>query len=98
VVTVTISAAGEALVVVTSNDFNTNNGSGCYISFGTGTAATASDLTAEITTNQHFNASQSSAVFLVKGLTPGTVTFTAYYRADSGTCNFENRRMIVFPF
>jgi hypothetical protein len=30
-------------------------------------------------------------------LTPGSNTFTAKYRASSGTATFSNRRLIVFP-
>jgi len=97
-VTATISTAGVALVVVTVNMFNNVNGGGCFMSFGTGDETTASDLTAQIAENVKFNASQGSAVFLVKGLSPGNVTFTAYYRADEGTCFFEDRRLIVLPF
>lgn len=31
-------------------------------------------------------------------ITPGRYTFTAKYRATSGTATFENRSMLIFPF
>jgi hypothetical protein len=37
------------------------------------------------------------ATFPVTGLTPGSNTFTAKYRVDSGTGTFADRRIIVWP-
>ena len=41
---------------------------------------------------------QVTATYLVTGLTAGSNTFTAKYKAGSNTCTFVNRSMIVTPY
>ena len=98
-VTVSVSAIGSALVILTAELVDTSNSGGCLMSFGTGAASTASDTTSLESDNPKTAPFQGSATYLVTGLTAGSVTFTAYYRADPGvTCTFANRSIIVFPY
>ncbi len=97
-VSVTVSATGTALVTLTGATFNSTDDSSCFMSFGTGSSATASDTTALIATTHHLDNNQMSATYLVRGLAAGAQTFTAYYRASANTCTFANRSIIVIPY
>ena len=92
---VTVSATGTALVILTAGTSNGGLGA-CSMSFGIG-ASTASDTTA-LTVPGSLGAAQSSATFLVKSLGAGVQTFTAYYKAGGNTCTFSNRSIIVIPY
>jgi hypothetical protein len=41
---------------------------------------------------------QITATYLVTGLTAGSNTFTAKYRASGNTCTFVNRSIVVTPY
>jgi hypothetical protein len=98
-VTVSVSATGSALVILTANLVDTSNSGGCYMSFGSGGAASASDTTSLQSDNPKTAPTQASAIYLVTGLTAGSVTFSTSYRADPGvTCTFANRSILVFPY
>jgi hypothetical protein len=102
-VTVTIPAgASKALVSVTSGVTGSNGSIQCYMSFAVSGASTqaASDSRAQALTGvSGTNFLQTSASFVVTGLTPGSNTFTAQYRAsvNNQTCTFSNRSIWVIP-
>jgi hypothetical protein len=78
---------------------DTSNSGGCYMSFGSGGAASASDTMSLQSDNPKTAPTQASAIYLVTGLTAGSVTFSTSYRADTGvTCTFANRSILVFPY
>ncbi|PYS06277.1 MAG: hypothetical protein DMG17_32635 [Acidobacteria bacterium] len=61
---------------------------------GSTTVAAADEQTVM---NTGTSAIQESATYLVTGLTAGSNTFTAKYKAGSNTCTFLNRNIIVTP-
>ena len=101
--TVTVTATGKALVTVTGQVMNSLGGDGCNMAFAVSgsTIVAASDAQALSYINNdgnQFNArsKQFSATYLVTGLTAGSNTFTAKYRAvTGGTCTFANRNIIA---
>jgi len=99
---VTVTASGlAALVTVTGQLSNSTNNRLCYMSFAVSGATTvaASDATAILYNTSVANtAAQMSATYLVTGLTSGSNTFTAKYRASANTCTFVNRNIIVTPY
>jgi hypothetical protein len=98
-VTVSVSATGSALVILTANMVDSSNSGGCYMSFGSGGAASASDTMSLQSDNPRTAPTQASAIYLVTGLISGSVTLTTYYRADPGViCMFANRSILVFPY
>jgi hypothetical protein len=97
-VTVSVSAVGTALVTLTVSISNNNDSQSCYMGFGTGDSTTASDTTALRWTGHHNDTLQISATYLVTGLSAGSNTFTAYYRAGANTCTYANRSIIVIPY
>jgi hypothetical protein len=97
-VTVTVPASGKVLVAVTSGMQATNGSTSMFMSFALSGANTqaASDSRALILLGN--NLQQSTASFVVSGLTPGSTTFTAQYKVSgSGTATFSNRSMFVIP-
>ena len=100
--TVTVSSSGQkALVTLTARLSNTNANRQCFVAFAvTGaTIVAASDAQAVLETTPVANRPvQMSATYLVTGLTSGSNTFTAKYRASNNTCTFVNRNIIVTPF
>jgi hypothetical protein len=106
-VTVNVSQSGMALVILTSLLMNGTEGDGCAMGFavsGPGPSSPAADTKALIYVNNvgnHFESrlKQVSAVYLVNGLTAGSNTLTAQYRAvTGGTCTFANRGLIAIPY
>lgn len=94
-VTVTIGANGVALVSVSCNI--SNNVNLAYMSFavsGASTVAAADSLCISSTTSF---GDYKGNTFLVTGLTPGSTTFTAKYRASANTSTFVDRRIAVVP-
>jgi hypothetical protein len=99
-VTVTIPAgASKALVSVTSGDTGSNGSIQCFTSFAVSgaSAQAASDNRAQVLAGGVFL--QTSASFVVSGLTSGSNTFTAKYRVTnaSQSCLFQNRSIWVVP-
>ena len=95
-VTVTVPSSGNVLVTLTAFMSNTANAGG-YMGFQVETteATDATSLHFEGTSaGQGF---QGSATYVVSGLTPGSHTFTAKYRASAGVETFANRTIIVIP-
>jgi hypothetical protein len=76
----------------------TNGSTSMFMSFAVSGASTqaASDARSLILLGNALQ--QSTASFVVSGLTPGSTTFTAQYRVSgSGTATFSNRSMFVIP-
>jgi hypothetical protein len=98
---VTIPASGNALVIVTASETNSGSSGGAFMSFAVSGATTlaASDTRAFSFVNGGNQAQtvQGSATFYVTGLTAGSNTFTAKYRATVGTASFVNRSITVIP-
>ncbi|HYY64340.1 MAG TPA: hypothetical protein VE688_06990 [Gaiellaceae bacterium] len=99
--TVTIPASGNALVIVTSSETNSGSSGGAFMSYAVSGATTvaAADARAFSFVNGGNQAQtvQGSATFYVTGLTAGSNTFTAKYRATVGTATFANRSITVIP-
>jgi hypothetical protein len=98
---VTISASGKALVIVTSSETNSGSSGGAFMGFAVSgsTTVAASDAQAFSFVNGGNQAQviQGSGTFYVSGLTAGSNTFTAKYRATVGTATFANRSITVIP-
>lgn len=100
-VTVTIGDGGIALVILSDSQENSTAGQWAVMGFAASGANTisANDNAAIINANSATVTSLqgSSYCILLTGLTPGSTTFTAKYRATGGTANFSNRRIAVIP-
>lgn len=101
-VTVTIGANGVALLVVSSQSFQANNGAQSFASFSASGANTiaASDANAlafGLPTVGSGMMAQFSKVKILTGLTPGSTTFTLAYRVSGGTGTFTFRDISVVP-
>lgn len=98
-VTVNISSSGQAMVTLTSQSSEANI-MGCFMAFAVSgnTTVSASDTQSLLTETYQSNPTQGSATYLVTGLTAGSNTFTAKYRANGETCTFANRSIIVIPY
>ena len=100
--TVTVPASGHALVTVTALGTNSANEQSALMGFEVSGASTvaASDTRAMIVPFYGSGANlkvQTSATYLVTGLTAGSNTFTAKYRPTGGTGTWANRSIIVIP-
>lgn len=95
---VTLTTGTKALVVVTARMSNGSTGYNSLMGFavsGASTVSAADERTLRIWSNA-LGAFQVSAAFLLTGLTAGSNTFTAKYKAESpSTANFENRSISV---
>jgi len=97
-VTVTLPAgATRALVSVTSGVQGSTGSISCYVSFQVNGAGTLAQMDARALILTNNNLQQASATFVVSGLSAGSNTFTAQYRASSGTCTFSNRSIWAIP-
>ena len=95
--TVTISAGGTAIVTVTATSSSDNNSNSCFMSFAV-TGISANDVRALQKNGRNSNEPETfSATFYVTGLTAGSNTFTAKYKAEADTCTFLNRNIVVIP-
>jgi hypothetical protein len=96
-----IGSSQKALVTITALITVGTAGDGCAMSFSA-TGASASDaqsVSLNMTGNQAQNSSaQTSATYLVTGLTTGSNTFTAKYKNVVSNCTFANRSIIVTPY
>ncbi len=97
---VTVTSGTQALVTVTCQCGNSLIGGAALMGFAVSVSTTiaASDLFAVA---NGFNAGGyiwASAHFLVTGLTSGSNTFTAKYKAaNTGTATFVSRKILVVP-
>lgn len=101
-VTVTIGASGMALVLIYAAIYNDSTAGISYMSYvvsgaNTIAAADTQSISAQIAASCP-NAAAFSSTFLLTGLTAGSTTFKAKYRASAGTAKFTNRRIAVIPF
>ena len=101
VATVTIPASGKALVIVTSSETNGGTLGGAFMGFAvsgaTTVAATDTQAFSFVNGGNQAQTVQGSGTFYVSGLTAGSNTFTAKFRATVGTATFANRSITVIP-
>ena len=95
-VTVTVSST-KALVTVTTRLSGGNGGATCFMGFAVSGSTTVAAADEQTVMSTGTSAIQESATYLVTGLTAGSNTFTAKYKAGSNTCTFLNRNIIVTP-
>lgn len=93
-VTATIGASGKALVIPSA--ILSNAGGLALMSFAVSGATTVA-ATDDTTARSGAVSVASAMPVLVTGLTPGSNTFTAKYRANTATASFERRRLTVIP-
>ncbi|WP_326564563.1 hypothetical protein [Micromonospora peucetia] len=100
--TVTLTTGTNVIVILTACLFNSVAGSTAQMGFQvSGATSVAPSLNQSLIYESSASAdiSQMSVVVPVGGLTAGTNTFTAKYRADpSGTATFLRRSLLVLPF
>jgi hypothetical protein len=97
-VTVSVSSSGKALVMVTASMIEADI-KGCYMSFAvSGNTTVSSSDTQALILESYGTAFQGTATYLVSGLTAGSNTFTAKYRANGEACTFANRSIVVTPY
>jgi hypothetical protein len=100
-VTVVVPASGRVLIALTAGIFTSTGGGLGYMSFrcsvvGGDCTAGGSDVTALNLLGN--NRQKATATFVLNGLTPGSITFTAVYRSSGpGTASFQNRSIWVAP-
>jgi hypothetical protein len=94
-----VPASGRVLVAVTAGIETTTGGGSGYMSFAMSGANNVPPPTNNSTAlNLIGNDFQkATATFVLTGLTPGSTTFTAKYRTNSGTATFQNRSMWGIP-
>lgn len=99
---VTVTTGTTALVILTANLYNNGTSQDADMGFavsGASTVAAAGSASLEATTGASGAVVRytASAVFPVTGLTAGSNTFTAKYKATGGTSFFANRSIVVIP-
>jgi hypothetical protein len=101
-VTVVVPASGRVLIALTAGIFTSTGGGLGYMSFTCSVVAlpdctaVGSDVTALNLLGN--NRQKATASFVLSGLTPGPITFTAIYRSSGpGTASFQNRSIWVAP-
>lgn len=100
---ITVTTGTTALVTIfCSGASSAVSGQGWFMGFAVSGATTvaAADASAIAVVNQDLanNAVQIGATFVVTGLTAGSNTFTAKYKASgTTTCTFSNRQIGVVP-
>ena len=97
-VTVTIGANGMALVSLSAHLFSSASGASlmAYAVSGANTIA-ATDDHALLNNPGNTAAVGASRTELLTGLTPGSTTFTALFKATTGTSSFLRRDITVIP-
>lgn len=94
-VTATIGPSGIALVIVSARMSNTGSNT-TAMSYAVSGASTVAAADVNAASNDGV-AGRSTRMTVQTGLTAGSNTFTAKYRADAGTGTFDSRRIIVIP-
>jgi hypothetical protein len=100
-VTATVSSSGSALIMLTAQLSNSNNNRTCWMGFAVSGATTVAAADAQSVNFLSANANASAqftATYLVTGLTAGSNTFTAKYKASANTCTFVNRSITITPY
>jgi hypothetical protein len=94
---VTVTTGTKALVIVTSDLFNSGAGNRALMGYAVSGATTtsASDTTALLNLSGTANETMRCSAASIATLTAGSNTFTAKYRVNTGTGTFENRSIIV---
>lgn len=95
--TASISATGSAMVTVTATVSNSKNNRYCLMSFAAGGVPASDARALSVFLFSAGDTMSLSATYYVTGLTPGSNTFTAKYKASGNTCTFLNRNIIVVP-
>jgi hypothetical protein len=93
--------SGKALVIITARVNSPSSGGWAYMSFAVSDASTVPPYDVHSlgvgTNSANLLSLGASATYVVTGLTNGSNTFTAKYRASGGTCSFSCRRITVVP-
>jgi hypothetical protein len=99
-VTVTISATGHAMVILTAGIDSENSNTLCYMGFAESGTNTASGTDTRSLSMDRTSGPHLSATYFLTGLTSGSTTFTAKYRSNSGTntCTYADRNIIVITY
>lgn len=100
-VTVTVPSNGAVMVCIYAQIGGNAAGAQGYMSFALSGANTAS-ATDDTAIMARYSASSSlmgwlGTPFVLTGLTPGSTTFKAKYKAGGGTATFTSRRIAVIP-
>jgi len=99
-VTITIGANGLALVSIVGALQSNAGGSMSFMGFAISGATTLAASDEYAIWNQSYDLNRSikvGATFLMTGLTPGSTTFKAKYRADSNQATISERHISVVP-
>jgi hypothetical protein len=99
-VTVTIGVNGLALVMISSESFQSTNSDFCFTSYsmsGANTAAATGSKALIQKNSGSWNDIKASLCHLETGLTAGSTTFTLQYAVNAGTGAFSNRDIAVIP-
>lgn len=97
---VTLTANTSVLVLVSCETTKTTTGGTSYMSFalsGANTLAASDTNCTAVSSSLAGGVYSLSGSMIITGLTPGSTTFTAKYKSDSGTFGFANRRIVVIP-
>lgn len=99
---VTVTTGVAAIVMFGAWMTNDTGGARCVMSYAMSgaTTAAAQDLTsasAQITTSSSGCYIGSSRTYLHTGLTAGSTTFKAQYKASTGSSSFQQRTLSVLP-
>lgn len=90
---VTITTGTKALVIVGAQIYNSGGAQDTWMSWAVSGSTTLSAADKWAVMSQY--PSSASRVYLITGLTAGSNTFTAKYRAQAGTGNWLNRTITV---
>ncbi len=101
-VTVPVAASGRVLVTIGSLLSNDTAGVASFMTVALSGAnvIAAADTVSRLLNFRSASAGQgirASRQFVISGLAAGSTTFTAKYRAASGTSSFDGRALIVIP-
>ena len=100
-VTAVVSPSGSVLIMLTAKLSNSNANRTCWMGFAVSGATTVAAADAQslnfISANADASA-QFTATYLITGLTAGSNTFTAKYKASNNACTFVNRSITITPY
>lgn len=98
---VTATTGSRALVIVDAGMAHDTTAGKCYMGYEISGATTAAADEATSAIYQAYSpgaAAVACRAYLREGLTAGSNTFTAKYKASTGTGTFDNRHISVIPF
>ncbi len=93
----TVTTGTTALVIVTAQVDNSNNGQSSFASYAISGATTSAATDQRAVTNEGQSITQASTTTVETGLTAGSNTFTLQYRRTNNTATFSNRTITVIP-